>query len=47
MFCRTKHKTQKLSEQLGREGFSCGAIHGNRSQAQREQVAHFTRIVIS
>ena len=37
-FGRTKHKAQKLCEQLGREGYAAGAIHGNRSQAQREQV---------
>ena len=37
-FDRTKHKAQKLCEQLGREGYAAGAIHGNRSQAQREQV---------
>ena len=37
-FSRTKHKAQKLCEQLGREGYAAGAIHGNRSQAQREQV---------
>ena len=37
IFLRTKHKAQKLCEQLGREGYAAGAIHGNRSQAQREQ----------
>ena len=37
IFLRTKHKAGRLCDQLCREGFASGAIHGNRSQAQREQ----------
>ena len=37
VFCRTKHGADRLSVQLGRAGVSAVAIHGNRSQAQRER----------
>ena len=36
VFIRTKYKTQRLAQQLYREGFACNSIHGDRSQNQRE-----------
>jgi ATP-dependent RNA helicase RhlE len=35
VFCRTKHRANRLFEKLEREGISTGRIHGNRSQNQR------------
>jgi ATP-dependent RNA helicase RhlE len=35
VFTRTKHRANRLAEQLGRQGVPCERIHGNRSQAQR------------
>ena len=35
VFTRTKHRANRLAEQLGRHGVPCERIHGNRSQAQR------------
>ena len=35
VFTRTKHGANKLVEQLGRDGISALAIHGNKSQAAR------------
>jgi ATP-dependent RNA helicase RhlE len=35
VFTRTKHGANKLVEQLGREGISAMAIHGNKSQSAR------------
>jgi ATP-dependent RNA helicase RhlE len=35
VFTRTKHGANRLAQQLGRDGISAAAIHGNRSQAQR------------
>jgi superfamily II DNA/RNA helicase len=37
VFCRTKHGADRLVKQLSREGVSAVAIHGNRSQGQRER----------
>jgi len=34
-FTRTKHRANRLAEQLARHGVACERIHGNRSQAQR------------
>ncbi len=43
VFCRTKHGADRLTKQLGREGVSAAAIHGDRSQAQRDRaLAAFT-----
>jgi ATP-dependent RNA helicase RhlE len=36
-FTRTKHRANRLTEYLLRQGVSAGRIHGNRSQAQRTQ----------
>jgi len=35
VFTRTKHLANRLSEQLGRDGLSTAAIHGNKSQGAR------------
>jgi superfamily II DNA/RNA helicase len=37
VFCRTKHGADRLVTQLGRGGVTAGAIHGNRSQGQRDR----------
>jgi ATP-dependent RNA helicase RhlE len=38
VFCRTKHRANRLAEKLEKQGFRRRAkIHGNRSQAQRTQ----------
>jgi ATP-dependent RNA helicase RhlE len=35
VFTRTKHSANKLAEQLGKDGISSAAIHGNKSQGAR------------
>lgn len=35
VFTRTKHAANKLAEQLGKDGISAAAIHGNKSQGAR------------
>jgi ATP-dependent RNA helicase RhlE len=35
VFCRTKHRANRLAQKLERAGVSCARIHGNRSQSQR------------
>jgi ATP-dependent RNA helicase RhlE len=35
VFTRTKHAANKLSEQLGKDGITSAAIHGNKSQGAR------------
>jgi ATP-dependent RNA helicase RhlE len=35
VFCRTKHRANRLADRLERMGVSAARIHGNRSQAQR------------
>jgi superfamily II DNA/RNA helicase len=37
VFCRTKRGADRLARQLGAAGVDAAAIHGNRSQAQRER----------
>lgn len=37
VFTRTKHGAERLTKQLKRHGVRAAAIHGNRSQHQREQ----------
>ncbi|MEM6749483.1 MAG: DEAD/DEAH box helicase, partial [Planctomycetota bacterium] len=37
VFTKTKHGAEKLSRKLDRSGMSSGAIHGNRTQAQRQR----------
>lgn len=38
VFCRTKHETQDLAAALVKDGYNADAIHGDLSQAQRDQV---------
>jgi ATP-dependent RNA helicase RhlE len=35
VFCRTKHRANRLAQRLERDGIAVARIHGNRSQAQR------------
>ncbi len=37
VFCRTKHGADRLADRLARSGLASAAIHGNRSQSQRER----------
>ena len=37
VFCKTKHGANRLAQQLSREGINADAIHGNKSQGQRER----------
>lgn len=37
VFTRTKHGASKLARQIDKAGFDAEAIHGNRSQAQRDR----------
>jgi ATP-dependent RNA helicase RhlE len=37
IFFRTRERTERLSKALRKEGFSVAAIHGNRSQREREE----------
>ncbi|MEC3862840.1 DEAD/DEAH box helicase [Mesobacterium sp. TK19101] len=37
VFARTKHGAERLSRKLESEGFAVGAIHGNKSQGQRNR----------
>lgn len=37
VFCRTRHGADRLAKQLGREGIHAEAIHGGRSQRQRQR----------
>lgn len=37
VFCRTKHRADACSRRLARAGITCAAIHGDRTQAQRER----------
>jgi ATP-dependent RNA helicase RhlE len=37
IFCRTKHRANRLAEKLDRQGIATARIHGNRSQAQRTE----------
>jgi superfamily II DNA/RNA helicase len=44
VFCKTKHGTDALAKKLERVGVRTEAIHGNRTQGQRERaLASFTR----
>ncbi|MBO0714026.1 MAG: DEAD/DEAH box helicase [Acidimicrobiales bacterium] len=37
VFCRTKRGAERLSDRLARSGLASAAIHGDRSQSQRER----------
>ncbi len=44
VFTRTKHGANRLAQQLGRDGISAAAIHGNKSQGARTRaLADFKR----
>lgn len=38
IFCRTRRETAEVAEKLGRDGYSAEPLHGDLSQAQRDQV---------
>ncbi len=38
VFGRTKHGIEKLNKQLEMRGFKVGALHGNRTQGQRQRI---------
>ncbi len=40
VFCRTRHETKEVAEKLMADGYSADALHGDLSQAQRDQVMH-------
>jgi len=37
IFARTKHRAERLTQQVGRAGYKVTSLHGNRSQNQREE----------
>jgi ATP-dependent RNA helicase RhlE len=37
VFCRTKHRANRLAQKLEKQGIAAARIHGNRSQAQRTE----------
>jgi ATP-dependent RNA helicase RhlE len=37
VFARTKHRANRVAEQLGKRGVAADAIHGNKSQAARQR----------
>ena len=37
VFIRTKHRTERVAKQLSKKGFNAQAIHGGRSQGQRDK----------
>lgn len=43
VFGRTKHGMEKLSRQLAAKGFAAAAIHGNKSQGQRDRALNAFR----
>ncbi len=40
VFTRTKHGANRLSDQLGKDGITSAAIHGNKSQTARTRALH-------
>ncbi|GAA3864221.1 DEAD/DEAH box helicase [Celeribacter arenosi] len=43
VFSRTKHGAERMSKQLEKAGFNAAAIHGNKSQGQRERALNSAR----
>lgn len=37
LFTRTKHGADKVARSLSKDGIECGAIHGNKTQGQRQR----------
>ncbi|KAB2907539.1 MAG: DEAD/DEAH box helicase [Ignavibacteriales bacterium] len=44
IFCRTRRETQEVADHLMRDGYNADALHGDLSQAQRDQVMNKFRI---
>lgn len=44
VFCKTKKNTQEVAQQLIEDGYSADALHGDLSQAQRDQVMQRFRV---
>lgn len=44
VFCKTKKNTQEIAEQLIQDGYNADALHGDLSQAQRDQVMQRFRV---
>lgn len=44
IFCRTKAETQEVSDRLIRDGYNVDALHGDLSQAQRDNVMQRFRL---
>ena len=40
VFCRTRQETKDVAEKLMSDGYNADALHGDLSQAQRDQVMH-------
>ena len=40
VFCRTRHGAERLTKQLARAGVDAAAIHGSRTQPQRDRALH-------
>ena len=38
VFCRTRNETKEISDKLIKDGYSCDALHGELTQAQRDHV---------
>lgn len=38
VFCRTRQQTQEVADQLIQDGYNAGALHGDLSQAMRDQI---------
>ena len=38
VFCRTRHETQHVAENLSKDGYNAEPLHGDLSQAQRDNV---------
>lgn len=44
VFCRTRQETKDVAEKLMHDGYNADALHGDLSQAQREQVMNRFRV---
>ncbi len=44
VFCRTRYETKEIAEKLMHDGYSVDALHGDLSQAQRDNVMNKFRI---
>jgi ATP-dependent RNA helicase DeaD len=40
IFCRTRKETQEVADKLIQDGYNADSLHGDLSQAQRDQVMH-------